>query len=210
MRKLKLTGQASEIVRNLINSKDSEKVGYIAAVDPQTGEIFYGKNIVEAAKEGRKIKNDNKAVFFFVRIGYPSVHILKGISLRGYIEQEYFPIIKGCVHDKYLHLVSSPSKDVQNLDFIVDTGFSGYIVLDTKVIQSIVRDYLGEDTVTLAGNVNYSVSVYLSDITVNSLKLNEVEITEIKGEYLIGIMLMRAISKRTIFAFDSDEIIFEE
>lgn len=54
------------------------------------------------------------------------------------------------------------------------------------------------------------MSVYLSDITVNSLKLNEVEITEIKGEYLIGIMLMRAISKRTIFAFDSDEIIFEE
>lgn len=133
MRKLKLTGQASEIVRNLINSKDSEKVGYIAAVDPQTGEMFYGKNIVEAAKEGRKIKNDNKAVFFFVRIGYPSVHILKGISLRGYIEQEYFPIIKGCVHDKYLHLVSSPPNDIQNLDFIVDTGFSGYIVLDTKV-----------------------------------------------------------------------------
>ena len=76
MRKLKLTGQASEIVRNLINSKDSEKVGNIAAVDPQTGEIFYGKNIAQAAKEGRKIKNDNKAVFFFVRVGFPSVHIL--------------------------------------------------------------------------------------------------------------------------------------
>jgi hypothetical protein len=32
---------------------------------------------------------------------------------------------------------------------------------------------------------------------------------EMKDEYLIGMALMRAICKRTIFAFDSNEIIFE-
>lgn len=86
MKRLKLSGQAKGIVKRLIDSKDSEKVGYIAAVDPQTGEVFYSKSVVEAAKEGRRVKNDPKATFFFVRVGYPSVHVLKGIKLQGYIE----------------------------------------------------------------------------------------------------------------------------
>lgn len=97
---------------------------------------------------------------------------------------------------------------MQTLDFIADTGFSGSVVLDTKVIQCIEKDYLGEDTVTLAGGVYHPVGVYLSDII--SLKLNEVEITEMKGEYLIGIALMRSICKRAIFAFDNDEVLFED
>ena len=199
---------SEEMVKRLMDSKDTEKAGYIAAVDPQTGEVFYGKNVVEAAKEGRSVKHDPKAVFFFVRVGYPSVHVLKSIHLQGYIEQEYFPKVKGYVHDRNLHLASSAPDDMPPLDFIADTGFSGSVVLDPKVIQSIERDYLGEDAVTLAGGVDYPVSVYLSDIMVNSLNL-EVEITEMKGEYLIGIALMRSICKRAIFAFDHDEVLFE-
>lgn len=50
-------------------------------MDPQTGEVFYGKSVVEAAKEGRRMKNDPKAVFFFVKVGYPSVDVLKSIAL---------------------------------------------------------------------------------------------------------------------------------
>ena len=91
MEKLKLSPVAEGVVRRLINSKDSDKVGCIAAVDPQTGEIFYGKNEVEAAKEGRRAKNDPKAVFFFVRVGYPSVHVLKSINLQGYIWLRLMP-----------------------------------------------------------------------------------------------------------------------
>lgn len=83
-------------------------------------------------------------------------------------------------------------------------------MLDTKIIQSIEKDYLGEDTVALAGGINYSVSVYISDIMVNNLKLNEVEIIEIKEEYLIGMTLMGSISKRVTFSFDNNEIIFED
>ncbi|MFQ6091355.1 MAG: hypothetical protein ACE5OR_01535 [bacterium] len=210
MERLKLSGQAKETVKRLIGSKDSERVGHIAAVDPQTGEVFYGKNVVEAAKEGRRGKNDPKAVFFFVKVGYPSVHVLKSINLRGYIDQDYFPKVKGYIYTRNLHLGSSIPYDVQSFDLIADTGFSGSVVLDTKVIQSIERDYLGEDIVTLAGGVDYPVSVYLGDIIVNTLKLNEVEITEMKGEYLIGIALMRSICKRAIFAFDNDEILFED
>ena len=79
MERLKLSPRAREVTAKLVSSKDSERAGYIAAVDPQTGEIFYGKTVAEAAKEGRKRKNDLKAVFFFVRVGYPSVHVRKAV-----------------------------------------------------------------------------------------------------------------------------------
>ncbi|MCK4614940.1 MAG: hypothetical protein KAU14_09065 [Thermoplasmata archaeon] len=210
MGKLKLSSKAEEAVKRLINFKGSDKVGYIAAVDPQTGETFYGKTVVEAAKKGREAKNRPKAVFFFVRVGYPSVHVLKSINLQGYIHQDYFPTVKGYVHNRNLHLVSSTPNNVRPLELIADTGFSGSIVLDKEVIQGIDRDYLGEDTVTLAGGVVYPVSVYVSDVMVNTLSLSEVEILEMEEEYLMGMALMRSICKRAIFAFNNDEVLFED
>jgi hypothetical protein len=90
--RLKLSNQAKRVVESLIESKDSDKAGHIAAVEPDTGEIFYGQSVVEAAKEGRRLKKDPKAVFFFVRVGSPSVHVLKSVVLQGRIENEYFPI----------------------------------------------------------------------------------------------------------------------
>ncbi|MEW6102591.1 MAG: hypothetical protein AB1630_02035 [bacterium] len=212
MERLKLSNKAKESIKRLVNSKDSEKMGYIAAIEPQTGEVIsYGKSVAEASKEGRRMKNDPKAVFFFVKIGYPAVHVLKSIKLEGYIDQGYFPKVKGYIHNRNLHLASSiPAENIHSLDFIADTGFSGFIVLDTKIIQSIERDYIGEDTTILAGGREHPVSVYLSDITVNSLKLNGVEIIEMEGEYLTGIALMKFICKRAIFAFDKDEVLFED
>jgi hypothetical protein len=102
MDRLKLSSKAKEITSRLIGSKDSEKTGYIAAVDPQTGEVFYGKTVVEAAKEGRKSKKNPKAVFFFVRVGYPSVHVLKTVRLQGYIYQDYFPKVEGYIQNRIL------------------------------------------------------------------------------------------------------------
>jgi len=173
MERLKLSLQAREVIDKLVDSKDSEKIGYIAAVDPQTGEVFYGKTIAEAAKEGRKRKNDPKAIFFFVRVGYPSVHVLKSISLQGKILQDYFPKVKGYIQKRSLHLVSAvPENILRPLELTADTGFSGSLVLDTDVIQDIDKDYLGQDTVTLAGGVVQPVNIYLSDVII----LSEVEI----------------------------------
>lgn len=210
MEKLKLSLKAKEVTNRLVGSKDSEKVGYIAAVDPQTGEAFYGKTVAEAAKEGRKRKKDSKAVFFFVRVGYPSVHVLKTVRLQGYIYQDYFPKVKGYIQNRSLNLGFLIPGNVQPLELVADTGFSGSIVLDTTAIQGIDRDYLGEDTVTLAGGVIQPVSIYLSDVTVDTLRLSEVEIIEMEEEYLMGMALMRSICKRAIFAFDNKEVLFEE
>jgi len=93
MDRLKLSNQEKKVVESLIDSKNSDKAGHIAAIEPETGEIFYGESVVEAAKEGRRVKNNPKAVFFFVRVGYPSVHVLKSVVLQGHIENNYFPKI---------------------------------------------------------------------------------------------------------------------
>jgi len=85
MDRLKLSLKAKEVSGRLTKSKDPEKIGYIAAVDPLTGEVFYGKTIAEAAREGRRSKKDSKAIFFFVRVGSPSVHVLKTVRLQGHI-----------------------------------------------------------------------------------------------------------------------------
>lgn len=210
MNKLILSTQAKKIVKKLVNSRDSEKAGYIAAVDPQSGEVYYGKTVIEAAKEGRKMKNDPKAVFFFVRVGYPSVHVLKSVRLQGYIHQDFFPKVKGYIQNRSLNLVHSIPENVQLLELIADTGFSGSLVLDTTAIEGLDRDFLGEDTVTLAGGVIQPVSIYSSDVRVNTLRLTEVEIIEMEQEYLMGVALMRSICNRTIFAFDNNKVLFEE
>ena len=51
-----------------LNFKDSDKVGYIAAVDPPDRRDFFGggKTVVEAAKKGRKVKNQLKALMRYI------------------------------------------------------------------------------------------------------------------------------------------------
>lgn len=57
-----------------------EKRGMIVAIEPETGEWFLGKNVIEALKNARR--KHSQGTFYFVRVGYPSAHILKG-SIRG-------------------------------------------------------------------------------------------------------------------------------
>jgi len=209
MERLKLSPKAKEVTARLVDSKDSESVGHIAAVDPQTGEIFYGKTVAEAAKEGRKNKNDPKAVFFFVRVGYPSVHVLKTVRLQGYIYQDFFPKANGYIRNGSLKLAYSDPDNDPPLEFIVDTGFSGSLVLDASAMKNIESDYIGEDEITLAGGVKHPVNIYLSDVAVDTLRLTEVEIIEMQDEYLIGMALMRVMCKKVVFAFENNEILFE-
>ena len=83
----------------MIRLHEPEKAGLIAAVDPKTGEAFYGNSIVEAVKLGRKTKNDPVAVFFFVKVGYPLVQVIKKATIQGQIEDGCFPIIKAYIDD---------------------------------------------------------------------------------------------------------------
>ena len=63
-----------EILAKVQSLKD--KKGMIAAIEPETGEWFLGRDVLEALKNGRK-KYVN-GIFYFVRVGYQSAHAQKG------------------------------------------------------------------------------------------------------------------------------------
>lgn len=105
MNELNLSPKAESVVKTLISCKDPDQMGQIAAVDPQTGEVFYGKTIPEVVKIGREAKKDPKSIFFFVKVGYPGVEVLK--NLQGYISQKYFPKIKGYIQDRRLYFAKA-------------------------------------------------------------------------------------------------------
>ncbi|HLG28779.1 MAG TPA: hypothetical protein VI387_01095 [Candidatus Brocadiales bacterium] len=52
------------------------KKGMIVAIEPETGDWFLGKNVLEALGKGRK--KYSQGIFYFVRIGYPFAHGHKG------------------------------------------------------------------------------------------------------------------------------------
>jgi|WetSurMetagenome_2_1015567.scaffolds.fasta_scaffold220037_3 hypothetical protein len=65
----------SEDILTRINALISEK-GKIVAIEPDTGEWFLGKDIIEAFKNARS--KYPEGVFYFTRVGYPSAHSHKG------------------------------------------------------------------------------------------------------------------------------------
>ena len=65
----------SKEILSQIQALKKEK-GMIAAVEPETGEWFLGKSLIEAFKNARLVYP--YATFYFVRIGYPSAHVHKG------------------------------------------------------------------------------------------------------------------------------------
>ncbi len=65
----------SREVLSQVHALKSE-MGMIAAIEPETGEWFLGKNVIEALKNAR-LKYP-QGTFYFIRIGYPSAHVHKG------------------------------------------------------------------------------------------------------------------------------------
>jgi len=59
-----------------IETMEAKRKGRIAAIDPDSGEYFIGKDTIAAVERGRK--KLPKAVFYCIRIGYPGVYRLRG------------------------------------------------------------------------------------------------------------------------------------
>lgn len=54
--------------------------GKVVAIEVESGEIFIGRTALEAGMEAREKFPDR--VFYFIRVGYPAVHSLKGAGRR--------------------------------------------------------------------------------------------------------------------------------
>jgi hypothetical protein len=65
---------SQEVLTRVQSLKD--KKGLIAVIEPDTGEYFLGKNLLEALTKART-KYPGK-IFYTVRVGYPSAHWHKG------------------------------------------------------------------------------------------------------------------------------------
>ncbi|MBI5214872.1 MAG: hypothetical protein HY960_03905 [Ignavibacteriae bacterium] len=58
-----------------------QKRGMLAAVEPESGDWFLGKDVLEAFKKGKK--KYPSGTFYFVRIGYTSAHVHHAGPKRG-------------------------------------------------------------------------------------------------------------------------------
>jgi len=65
---------SKEVLAKVQSLKD--KKGVIAVIEPDTGEYFLGKNLLEALKKART--KYPGSIFYTIRIGYPSAHWHKG------------------------------------------------------------------------------------------------------------------------------------
>jgi hypothetical protein len=54
--------------------------GKVVAVEVESGEIFVARTALEAGMKARQKFPDR--VFYFIRVGYPAVHSLKGTGRR--------------------------------------------------------------------------------------------------------------------------------
>jgi len=65
----------SEEVLVKVQSLKSKK-GMLVAIEPESGDFFFGYDVLEALKKARK--RYPNGIFYFVRVGYPSAHAHKG------------------------------------------------------------------------------------------------------------------------------------
>ena len=70
---------SKEVLAKVQSLKD--KKGTIAVIEPDSGEYFLGKNLLEALREAKE--KYPSSIFYTVRIGYPSAHWHKGGVVHG-------------------------------------------------------------------------------------------------------------------------------
>lgn len=56
---------------------EEEFKGKVVAIEVESGEAFIGENVLDAWVKAKEKYKENE--FFFVRVGYPAVHSIKGI-----------------------------------------------------------------------------------------------------------------------------------
>jgi len=65
---------------------EAEERGKVVAIEVESGEIFVGRTALEAGIKARE--NFPDKIFYFIRVGYPAVHSLKGVGQRRTPQEE--------------------------------------------------------------------------------------------------------------------------
>jgi len=64
---------------------EAKEWGKVVAIEVESGEAFIGRTVLEAAMKARKKFPDR--LFYFIRVGYPAVHSLKGTGKRAQVSE---------------------------------------------------------------------------------------------------------------------------
>jgi hypothetical protein len=64
--------RGEELYQTLKDRLAAEHLGEIVAIEPESGDYFLGKDVVEATEAGRRVHPAK--LFYYVRIGFPAVH----------------------------------------------------------------------------------------------------------------------------------------
>ena len=75
----------AEKAQTIYNQKYKEEMettahGKVIAIEVESGEAFMGRTAMEAAMKARREFPDR--LFYFIRVGYPAVHSVKGAGKR--------------------------------------------------------------------------------------------------------------------------------
>lgn len=90
--------------------------------------------------------------------------------------------------------------------FVVDTGFTGDLMIPQKLVEPLDLEFLGYKTFQLAAENVIALPVYRGYVTLGKATL-EVEMTP--GDALIGMTLLRAIGSQLHFDFHKATIVLK-
>ena len=69
--------KGEEIYQKKIKKITKKQTGKIVAIEVESGDYFIADTVLQAGMAGRKKYPDKQ--FYFVRVGYPAVHSIKGV-----------------------------------------------------------------------------------------------------------------------------------
>lgn len=124
------------------------------------------------------------------------------VLLQGKID-EFVPKVTGYIDEaKILTL-----EENANLEFSVDTGFTGGIALPENFLAQLNVKFIGYELFSLATGEIIDLPVYTGTTIVSNF---QIETRFVPGDFLIGMELMSAISPRLVFDFERNLLTFEQ
>ncbi len=109
------------------------------------------------------------------------------------------PIVKATVKDGRL-VFSRRGK----FEFIVDTGFTGDMLIPHPLVKQLNLDLLSYDTFELATEQLIELPVFRGNVVIGKTTL---EVEMVPGDALIGMSLMQAIGSQLLFDFDKGQVL---
>ena len=90
------------------------------------------------------------------------------------------------------------------LEFIVDTGFTGDMLIPRPLVNLLILDLLSYDTFELATEQLIELPVFRGNVVIGKTTL---EVEMVPGDALIGMSLMQAIGSQLLFDFDKGQVL---